>query len=1394
MPRGLSKQQWEAHKDLIESLYVHQGYTSTQVCEYLARMHSLRFNERQLEYRLDVWKMGKNLKKIDCKTIDHKVNSSLVRKRNYGSISQNFDFFCNGVRHRGEKVERAMKRYRSSKTYQAPQIMDMGGISVDLPTEQAGLLLRRRTLSDADVLQIIVSMPSVYLTMQMLALLKKEAISMPSRFLITNAQSNEPSISWMSDVSPFLLENLNNEGEDSSGGPDLMTGLDHNVIGQAVQIDMRASPTTFYSLCHDGKALNVRIDIHFLTRFFFRTVYVINNNFITEEEIKIIYKLVTAHHQLGSLFPKILGLKSEGARQFRERIFHFAIRDSRVELLEIYTECEDGKLVSELLSTVNFFELANYSPAVSVILFPYLRAPVRLPRTDEIRALDRTRKEEMDRGLPLDIYIGSRSIGHLDADLKGALARLFVRFFRRLLEHQLVEIDSLGIYKDDALGVESVAIRILLAALEVGDKEIADFLSSNCVSPNIFENPKILLEIILQRNIPAFKIWIRKGPNINASWKVRGLRRPLPAFRGKAEAFSGYTHHNILADTIIAFSYPRQASGELEAAALGTSHQEFVRDNQERIIKIIRLLLKSPGVDLNLRDVNTYRQLNSPCLYGCEISCRDGDTCGKCQNAPRSRLNFKCRKKSCFCSRYPLQGQQFDSIFWGLLQIKDPELQSGFFGRGWLRGKSKFFKWILKEQLQFNNLEDILLHSIGTVLLPSGYSNYQLFRALVKAYPSLKKALGCDRLLNEAIYYDEYEIVDMIIRQISKDTFAYTHSTLLGVGSVVTIYIHYMIRSWRNIVRSQDNCEELLSCRRNSSSTGDVDSPLEALRINFYPRRHRHLDLSEIMDQLQAVSYPRITIDGVFGYTGIMKQLSTNRTLSLRTSSILERDPISRCREIYEVKKREGQDLKALGLIIKILIEKNYIGNLRGLMTLFVQRSGCIGFRDMAGQVLEYLRSKAGAGTNVLFQKAEVFMPILRSLDNGNPDKISRSLVLSIVRPIICTLVRDELDPQFHKDALAILESLVSVYLNIGPESEASRTSDHLFDRIPGLNSMIFANIQQAISNRERASQLLRNLRALKDAGWDINSRDLAGYSLLTHASMSEDDFWSLSDRYEECLGDIYGTAHHEQHASHRSNPPGALDFDLLAFIKGLIDLGAKVDLPPISKHRFGTRGDLTVLLTSVRRGDYKIIEILLEHGATRFFEYSAPKHASEWFGYPSETIATFSNSAHKYDSTSMMNPLQYAAYDGNEKVVLLLLKHGADVDSCLTDGFTALYRAAEMGRMDTVDILLKAGAKKRKFQAIEIADRKGFHEIAEKIREFPITEDGIQRKIEEGHKKYKEICAMIGQGGVDDRECLQPMDIDEEDLQPMEIDGNLGDVTNVPEYISESFIGIMSG
>lgn len=76
------------------------------------------------------------------------------------------------------------------------------------------------------------------------------------------------------------------------------------------------------------------------------------------------------------------------------------------------------------------------------------------------------------------------------------------------------------------------------------------------------------------------------------------------------------------------------------------------------------------------------------------------------------------------------------------------------------------------------------------------------------------------------------------------------------------------------------------------------------------------------------------------------------------------------------------------------------------------------------------------------------------------------------------------------------------------------------------------------------------------------------------------------------------------------------------------------------------------------------------------------------------ESGASLENAAHSY------TPLAYAAYQGNERIVLYLLERGARVNGDVEDGIayinTPLMMAAIQGHQDTARRLLRAGANAR--------------------------------------------------------------------------------------------------
>ena len=78
---------------------------------------------------------------------------------------------------------------------------------------------------------------------------------------------------------------------------------------------------------------------------------------------------------------------------------------------------------------------------------------------------------------------------------------------------------------------------------------------------------------------------------------------------------------------------------------------------------------------------------------------------------------------------------------------------------------------------------------------------------------------------------------------------------------------------------------------------------------------------------------------------------------------------------------------------------------------------------------------------------------------------------------------------------------------------------------------------------------------------------------------------------------------------------------------------------------------------------------------------------------------------------------LDIAAENGDEKQVVALLAHGAEVNSKSADGWTALHFAAFSGRFRVVDLLFETDNDGR--TALHYAARKGFQDVVALLLEW---------------------------------------------------------------------------
>lgn len=69
-----------------------------------------------------------------------------------------------------------------------------------------------------------------------------------------------------------------------------------------------------------------------------------------------------------------------------------------------------------------------------------------------------------------------------------------------------------------------------------------------------------------------------------------------------------------------------------------------------------------------------------------------------------------------------------------------------------------------------------------------------------------------------------------------------------------------------------------------------------------------------------------------------------------------------------------------------------------------------------------------------------------------------------------------------------------------------------------------------------------------------------------------------------------------------------------------------------------------------------------------------------------------------------LTNPICRSATLGNNNIILLLLKHGADINLRSSDGRTPLMWASIHGKLSTIDLLLENGADK------DLTDQEGLN------------------------------------------------------------------------------------
>ncbi|MGL9779673.1 MAG: ankyrin repeat domain-containing protein, partial [Wolbachia sp.] len=148
-----------------------------------------------------------------------------------------------------------------------------------------------------------------------------------------------------------------------------------------------------------------------------------------------------------------------------------------------------------------------------------------------------------------------------------------------------------------------------------------------------------------------------------------------------------------------------------------------------------------------------------------------------------------------------------------------------------------------------------------------------------------------------------------------------------------------------------------------------------------------------------------------------------------------------------------------------------------------------------------------------------------------------------------------------------------------------------------------------------------------------------------------------------------------------------------------------------------------TSLCLGAERGHYKIVVLLLDHGAIVDLANHGvwtPLHLAASRGHD-KVVKLLLDKGAKVDATTKegCTPLHVAAQEGKKDVVVLLLDHGADVKARNQKGITPLHGAAGIGHYAVVELLLDKGADanaeaEKGYTPLHVAAQEGKKDVAE--------------------------------------------------------------------------------
>ena len=163
-----------------------------------------------------------------------------------------------------------------------------------------------------------------------------------------------------------------------------------------------------------------------------------------------------------------------------------------------------------------------------------------------------------------------------------------------------------------------------------------------------------------------------------------------------------------------------------------------------------------------------------------------------------------------------------------------------------------------------------------------------------------------------------------------------------------------------------------------------------------------------------------------------------------------------------------------------------------------------------------------------------------------------------------------------------------------------------------------------------------------------------------------------------------------------------SIDSGRLSVVKLLIDNGANLDC--------GRQTKMSPLTRACKNGNGAIVKFLLSKGAAKYIdgEHTLREAIGSWNG---EIVKLLLEAGFDVDAQSFC----FAAGLGNMEIVKEFLKVGADPNMETRRGEIPLYMAVLFGKVNTVKLLLKAGAKPEQKMLVK-ASGKGYIKTAKNL------------------------------------------------------------------------------